>query len=1280
MYQSLIFAVFFISISVVSGHNDPVGFDFKENKGQWHENVRYRADIGNATLFLENSAMSWLIYDGEQISKFHENPSVNKDHDRLVMDGHTVRVHFEDAEEPRLENEALNTTHYNYFLGSDTTRWISNVPSYSSLRYREMWPGIDLRFYGANKNVKYDFIVEAGTSPKSIVLRYEGADSLYLKDGDLHIKTSVGEIIEKAPYAYQFISGSLNEVECHIMLNDDKISFEFPSGYDHERSLVIDPEIIASTLSGSAGNNWAYTGTYDNEGNILASGISLQANYNVTPGAFQTVAPAEEVGGQGMVISKFNQDGSGLLWATYLSGSGFDYPHSLIVNEANELYILGTTNSLNFPTTDGSFSSNYAGGNTDLFISQLSENGTQLLASTFVGGNDVDGDNDVIETYDATHRSEINFDAQGRIIVATCTRSSNFPVTSNAAQPNISGLTDAVVFCIEPDLSEIAWATYIGGNDLDAAYSLRSSESGLIFVTGTTISPDFPVTAGAYQTIYQGEGLFENSSAGWLAQLSEDGSQWNAVTFFLTPEDDTSLFIDLDEDEAVWITGQTFGETPIIGDVYSESNGSLFLAKFNQQLNELQLATRFGEGWGAFAGANQSAFGIDDCGNVNIAYQNAREEANLPLTDDAFFDEGVFYMTILSKDAEELLFASRYSGSHIHGGTSRFDASGILYQAVCTPETFFTTPNALSSSAVSFDIAVLKIDFQLGSSTAIVEVSEDDAFGCVPHTVAFQNNSTGSIFEWNFGDGSPPSNEAEPVHTFETVGVFNVQLISFDPGGCAIPDTAFVQITVTDAVAADVNFDVETDCESISVSTANLTSGEGLSYLWDMGDSTVLEGFNVEHTYENYGSYTITLTAVNESCTVESSTSEEINISGPPTAAVEEENVLSCSETTINFVNTGEGDSFIWDFGDGSTGSTEASPQHTFPGPGEYTVTLTAENTGDCAGTDVLTIEVVITETPSPEAFFTATQTGDCESLTVALSDASTGQELEYSWDVDGSVYNTPEVVHEFDSPGTYTISMTITDLICDVTSTYTETVDVINSIEFELEPEYYLCYNESALTLIANGNSATSFSWSTGDEGPSTTVSDPGTYSVTAIQNGCSELRDFVVIPVTEQSVSNDITICEGVRTSLAIVNDGGSDFQWCNDGEPATILPDEAGEYCYTFLDSFGCVQEGRVTLDITDRNADVYIPNAFTPNGDGINDVFRVVGEDLLDFSLIIWNRWGEEVFATNDPDAIWNGSFQGNDYFVPNGVYVWRAQYRSECSAEIIERTGSVMVLR
>ena len=227
--------------------------------------------------------------------------------------GHVFKAQFLNAnEQVKLSKTGTSDFYYNYYLGNEESKWKSDVRSFSTIRYHELYNGIDLEVYSKNGFTKYDYIVHAGSSPNQIAVQYNGVKTPTIKDGQLIVSHKLGELIEDKPYAYQVINSKKVTIPCNYILNEDGVlQFDFPEGYNNKLELIIDPKLIFSTYSGSRADNFGETATYDDLGNGYMGGIADGQLYSLTIGAYQTIY------GQGdwdIAISKFSPDGSNLLF------------------------------------------------------------------------------------------------------------------------------------------------------------------------------------------------------------------------------------------------------------------------------------------------------------------------------------------------------------------------------------------------------------------------------------------------------------------------------------------------------------------------------------------------------------------------------------------------------------------------------------------------------------------------------------------------------------------------------------------------------------------------------------------------------------------------------------------------------------------------------------------------------------------------------------------------------------------------------------------------------
>lgn len=340
----------------------------------------------------------------------------------------------------------------------------------------------------ASGQLKYSFIVAPNTSANPIKWETEGANSIKIDaEGNLILETIFGTIKETKPVSWTIRNGVKTMIETEYKITNNQISFYFPNGYNEDDTLIIDPYLVFSTYTGATSDNWGMTATPGPNGEMYSGGIIFGSGYPVSTGAYDGTynggTPNNNITGFDVSIAKFSADGSQLLSSTFLGGSANELPESIITAANGDLYILGITASPNFPLGSSPYQATFGGGPTstqnslrfvgsDIFVAKLNSAGTQLLASTFIGGNDLDGLNTSLLAYNYgdQFRGEIILEGD-HIFVASHTRSSNFPVTNGTS---LSGTQDIITFKMSDDLSSLIWSSYYGGTGDETGNSVAS--------------------------------------------------------------------------------------------------------------------------------------------------------------------------------------------------------------------------------------------------------------------------------------------------------------------------------------------------------------------------------------------------------------------------------------------------------------------------------------------------------------------------------------------------------------------------------------------------------------------------------------------------------------------------------------------------------------------------------------------------------------------------------------------------------------------------------------
>ncbi len=1255
---------------------------FIPNKGQWNGNFTFKTELNNLTVFTETDGFKYVLsepivhdHDHDHNGDYHPMPD--------VINRHAFSMRFVNSSEINYNGVSQKSGHHNYFLGNDPDKWKSNVPVYEELNAADIYEGVDLRIYSEKSQFKYDFIVKAGADHQAITFNYTGADEIIFSSNKLVIRTSVGELVESIPESYQIIDGVKTQVYCEYIETSDGIGFAFPFGYDTDVPLVIDPILLAATLSGTSGsaNNFGHGAAFDLAGNIYTHAISFNSGYPTDEGSFQEIYGG---GGTDAVVSKLTPDGTDLVFATFIGGSGGEYPHSTIVNANEEIYVYGITSSSDFPVDINAYQSEYGGGGDDIFITALSADGSELVGSTYLGGSGTDGRNQVGFGYD-NYRGEINLNLAGEVFLASSSSSENFPVTAGAFQEEKSGGQDAVIVKLNDDLSDLIWSSFHGSEVDDMAYGIRVKDDGSVYVCGAVGGSSsggngdgFTTTDNAFQTEFSG-----GQNDGYVTQISEDGSGILNSTFLGESSNDKAYFLDFDNDDNVWVYMESASTWDITEGVWGTEQGGIMVHKLSENLDELLVSSYLSDN--SSASGTPVAFMVDLCNNVYISAYGA---SGFQATQDALFTNGGFYVGVFAPDMSDLIFGTYYTGTHVDGGTSRFDKQGIIYQGVCSGGGFNTTDDAWATSQTTgWDIGVFKIDLEIESVNAVAGAA-GQLTGCAPHTVNFQNYSSGETFEWDFGNGTT-SDEFQPSLVYDEPGDYLVSLVVYDPESCNVRDTAYIPITVLPEVEFFTDFSWSLDCENGTIEITDASQGPAdIEYQWDMGDGTLLSDTNPSYTYAEPGEYTVTLTLESEACN-QIMTEEQTVIYVPFIEAEFNAQVIDiCDSYTISISNQSSGGvDFFWDMGDGNTlEESENVWNYTYDDPGLYTLELIIANEESCNFADTVEVDVEIVAPPVLDPEIDVTQQGLCSELSFFATVDPNGPAGSFEWILNEDTIGTQGSINSSVSdPGVYTLVVVVTDPVCDVPYTTTTEFEMVETLGYEIPPFVTLCYHDPDLLLDATVpyDDAT-YNWNNGLSTESSIVVDgEGTFDVDVVANGCEESQSSTVNYGPEFPLAFEDLICEGQPNTILFQDELGvvESVSWENGQNGLSVEVSESGYYPFTAIDILGCTQVDSLLAIPRDDDPNLEIPNVFTPNGDGRNDFFQIQGDTIVGFELIIFDRWGRQVFETDEIYGNWDGTYtSGSGEAGGEDTFMYILKYRDYCDRSFQTLTGDVKVLR
>ena len=1162
---------------------------FIENKGQWLDNVQFKSELAFGDIYFEKDNFTFILIENEA----HNHNSLEHDdaHEELI--GHHFKIKFLNANENVTFSQGNQSgNYYNYFLGNSQKYWASHVHSYKAITYHNLYQGIDMKVEGEEDNMKYEYYVEPFAEPSNIQVKYEGIDDLKIKNGNLIYSTSIAGVTELKPVVYQLINEQKIFIKCEYDLNKKTktVQFNLLEDYDESIELVIDPTLVFASYTGSTLNNFGFTATYDDDGNLFGGGIIYGFNSGLTgypsinsfnlvdsttgsnASTFNNGFPSD------IAISKYSSDGTTLLYSTLIGGSNNEQPQSLITDTAGNLYIYARTFSSDFPVDTNAYDTSF-GGNSDIVIIKIADDGGTLMGSTFIGGANADGVNMYAHpgvygalkyNYADDGRGEIILDEDGNVYVASSTQSNNIFPGSTSFQMIGGGLQDACVFKLNNDLSSLIWGSYLGGSNIDAGYSLKLDNLGSVFVSGGTNSIDFPNTMGGLNPNYLG-----GQADGFLSKIDTNGTVLNQSTYIGSSSYDQSFFIEIDEFNDVFTYGQTTGSYPVTTGVYSNANSSQFIHKLNNDLNLTEFSTVFGSGDSVNVNISPTAFLVDYCGNIYISgwggsTNNSPNNPNatgftigMPVTSNAFqstTDGSDFYFMVLEKGAQSLLYGTYYggnqtvtggSGEHVDGGTSRFDKNGVIYQAVCAScgainNNFPTTAGAWSqidsSAGSGCNLGVIKMDVYIPPTIVYLDASPT-ATGCVPLTVNFYADLVNvNLITWDFGDGNF-SNMEDPIHTFTDTGTFVIRLIGEDTTLCNLADTAFLTVIVEDdSLKANFIDNAIIDCynSSVSLVTENYPTTQ---YLWTMGDGNIYITDSVYHEYLNPGDYLIKLLITDStSCEFMDSTEAMITILPVFDVSFAISDTFACIPLVVNFNNLTNMtvDSFFWDFGDGNT-SILQSPSNSYSNVGSYQVQLFALDSNTCNLTDTAIAEVVTVNDRIDAQIQMDTLFYDCDSLVLRFS-ALNDNISSYNWNFDnGIVSSDSTIVVSFiaglvPSPSIFNVSYIVTDtnLVCKPIDTA--------GFQIRLKPEFVFnatisdssgCLPLQVFFSAAIDYPMDSFIWNFGDGNTAEVLNVNYTFSMEGNYNASFLVYDTNTCNITDSiyfpiQVENDVAFAD--------------------------------------------------------------------------------------------------------------------------------------------------------
>ena len=703
---------------------------------------------------------------------------------------------------PQIEAMAPLPGKTHYLKGDRPAGWHGEVPNYERVRYGNVYPGIDLVYYGNQRQLEYDFVVAPGARPDRIQIEFDGIRGMTIgADGQLILGAAGGEIHQKRPVIYQEIDGRRISIGGgYVLQGGNRVSFEIAS-YDSTRELIIDPVLVYATYFGGDGTaDQAYGIVVDAAGNAYVTGQTTSTDL-LTVGGVQA-ANAGQLDG---FILKLNPAGTDIIYSTYFGGSANDEGHSIAIDGAGNAYVTGFTTSTNFPVVNGFQSTR--GGAFDAYVLKLNSTGNQILFSSYLGGS---GDD---------RGFGIAVDTSGNAYIAGATSSPNFPTLNPFQVRNGGGQTDVFVTKVS-SAGAVVYSTYVGGIGVDQAYGIALDQLRNAYVTGYSTSANFPLV-NAFQP-----GFVLSTDDAFLFKLNAAGNALEYSTLLGGSGSDNAVDVAVDDEGGAYITGYTSSpDFPLVRPYQAFPSGDFdaFITRFSPDGKSLVFSTYFG----GFDTDSGTSIAVDNAGNVFVAgYTVSFDLPVVNATQNFIGGNRDAFVTKWIPDGTTIVYATYMGGLDNDAAVGMaLDALGNAYVAGLVGSTDFPVANPVQvANAAAQDAFIAKINAEDIVSTVQLQLADsggasfetrgtrtDAVFGYAvaepgaPGTrlngLAIVDRSEGGAVVTEVGVPAPPLTEIGRMFV-NTVGATQSVISIANPNGAE----ASVDLFFTDEAGTTANF------------------------------------------------------------------------------------------------------------------------------------------------------------------------------------------------------------------------------------------------------------------------------------------------------------------------------------------------------------------------------------------------------------------------------------------------------------------------------------------
>jgi len=633
---------------------------FEQNQGQTDPQVKYLARGNGYTLFLTADDAVFSLHSRSSAS----GPSAAGQADSTAV----LRMHLLGGNSLAMVEATIpvaGTT--NYFLGNDRSKWRSGVARFARVSYQNVYPGVNMAFHGAERELEFDFVLAPGANPEPIGFQVSGNQGIKTDDsGNLILSSAAGDVLLHKPVAYQQQDGARQPVDARFVLEaNNQVRFEL-GNYDRSRELVIDPSVSYATYLGGVSTDDALGITFDSSGNAYVTGETQSANYPSATDNLNGSSPDA-------FVAKIAADGKTLGYYTYVGGSASDSGNGIAVDTSGNAFVAGGTMSSDFPKTSGAFQTTLKGIE-NAFIFKLSSDGATLLYSTFLGGSV--GDVALGIALDSTGKNAY---------VVGSSSSPDFPTSTSPLQSFPGGTNNGFVTKLNPagtGLSDLVFSTYLalGGGTGDAAKAVAVDSSGNAYVTGAASGPSFHATPGAFQFTCGTDGTCNGGlSDAYVTVIKPDGSGYVYSTFLGGSGSDVGFGIAVDATSgSAYVTGSTtsadFPRMSALQGSFGGGNTDAFVTKLKPDGSGLVYSTYLG------GSGDDGAKGIAVDGGGNAYITGQTNSANFPKvtpTQTALAGGFDAFVSELNAAGSQITFSTYLGGTSDENSGGNFGAIAV---------------------------------------------------------------------------------------------------------------------------------------------------------------------------------------------------------------------------------------------------------------------------------------------------------------------------------------------------------------------------------------------------------------------------------------------------------------------------------------------------------------------------------------------------------------------------------------------------------------------------